>query len=188
MRAAERPEALLSAFPEDKELTPAQIAACAPFAREHVVHLCIADPLPIQVRLLGNEVVLRREDLAKFFDQDIADVQVAHAVVSITQRGRSVSRRDVINRLFRSELRFALFSAESLQAFSKLVDSIEKAGLPEDSASPVDERCREYFDMERLILSAEAKSMNVGLHGLVLDTAASAGALPARRNAEELLS
>ncbi len=129
-----------------------------------------------QGRFLGNEVVLRREDLAEFFDQDIADVQVAHAeataVMSITPRGHSVSRRDVIDRLFRSELRFALFSAESLQAFSKLVDSIENAGRPEDSDSPVDERCLEYFDMERLVLSAQAKSMHVGLRGLILDTVA----------------
>lgn len=176
MAAPEGSAALLLAFPEDKELAPAQIAACAPFAREHVVYLCIADPLPIQVRLRGKQVLVRQKDLGDFFDQDIAEVRLnqaeTSAVILAVPRSPNLSRREVIEYLFRAELRFALFSAESMQAFAKLVDSIGSTNPAEESASPVDERCRELFQMEQLVLRAQASSMHVGLRGLILDTAA----------------
>ncbi len=124
--------------------------------------------------LIGKQVHLQRSDLADYFAREISDVQSLQAgeAASIAGASRrpSVSRREVVDWLFRAELRFALFSAESMRAFSTLVDGIEKMGPSDDSASPVDERCREYFDMERVVLGAQAKSMHVGLRGLLHDT------------------
>lgn len=185
---SERSQALREAFPEGKELAPAQVAACASFAREHVVQLCITDPLPMQVRLRGKQIFIRRKDLGDFFDQEIVEIQVAQAQAVATaaaslQRS-NLSRREVVESLFRAELRFALFSAESMHAFSKLVDSIGTTDTTQggDITFPVDERCQEFLDMERLVLTAEARSMHVGLRGLILDTAAASAAPASRRN------
>ena len=175
---SERSQALREAFPDCKELTPAQVAACASFAREHVVQLCIADPLPMQARLRGKQVFIRCKDLGDFFDQEIAEIQVAQtqaaAMAAASLQQTSLSRREVVESLFRAELRFALFSAESMHAFSKLVDSIGTTDTTQggDSTFPVDERCQEFFDMERLVLTAEARSMHVGLSNLLMDIVA----------------
>jgi hypothetical protein len=189
MTSSERSDALVSAFPGETELTPAQIAQCAAFAREHIVHLCIADPLPMRVRLLGKQVHLRRSDLADYFAGEVSDIQALQAEeaasIAAASRGQSVSRREVVDCLFRAELRFALFSAESIRAFSTLVDGIEKMGPSDDSASPVDERCREYFDMERVVLGAQAKAMHVGLRGLLHDTFAAPTVPASRRHRNE---
>lgn len=184
---SERSQALNEAFPEGNELAPAQVAACTSFAREHVVQLCIADPLPMQVRLLGKQVFLRRRDLGDFFAQEIADIQAAQthatATAAASLQRPSLSRREVVESLFRAELRFALFSAESMHAFSKLVDSIGTTDTAQGggSAFPVDEHCQEFLDMERLVLTAEARSMHVGLNNLLIDTVVVHPTSPSRR-------
>ena len=175
---SERSQALREAFSDCKELTPAQVAACASFAREHVVQLCIADPLPMQARLRGKQVFIRCKDLGGFFDQEIENIQAAQtqaaAMAAASVQQTSLSRREVIESLFRAELRFALFSAQSMHAFLKLVDSIGTTDTTQggNSTFPVDERCQEFFDMERLVLTAEARSMHVGLSNLLMDIVA----------------
>ena len=175
---SERSQALREAFSNCKELTPAQVAACASFAREHVVQLCIADPLPMQARLRGKQVFIRCKYLGDFFDQEIENIQAAQtqaaAMAAASVQQTSLSRREVIESLFRAELRFALFSAQSMHAFLKLVDSIGTTDTTQggDSTFPVDERCQEFFDMERLVLTAEARSMHVGLSNLLMDIVA----------------
>ena len=173
---SERSQALRKAFPDGKDLAPAQVAVCASFAREHIVQLCIADPLPMQVRLRGKQVFLRCKELGGFFDQEIAEIQVAQAQAvanaAASLQRPSLSRREVVESLFRAELRFALFSTESMHAFSKLVDSIGTADTTQSGGSdfPIDEHCQEFLDMERVVLTAEAKAMHVGLSNLLLDT------------------
>ena len=184
---SERSQALREAFPDCKELTPAQVAACAYFAREHVVQLCIADPLPMQARLRGKQVFIRCKDLGDFFDQEIAEIQVAQtqaaAMAAASLQQTSLSRREVVESLFRAELRFALFSAESMHAFSKLVDSIGTTDTAQGggSAFPVDERCQEFLDMERIVLTAEVRSMHVGLSNLLIDMAPLLSEQPSKR-------
>ena len=184
---SERSQALREAFSDCKELTPAQVAACVYFAREHIVQLCIADPLPMQARLRGKQVFIRCKDLGDFFDQEIAEIQVAQtqaaAMAAASLQQTSLSRREVVESLFRAELRFALFSAESMHAFSKLVDSIGTTDTTQggDSTFPVDERCQEFLDMERIVLTAEVRSMHVRLSNLLINMAPLLSEQPSKR-------
>lgn len=168
---SERSLALQSVFPEVKILSPAQVAVCLKFAREHLIHLCVADPLPLKVLVRSKNVFVRVADLAVYLDREHPEPSEAEqsARVSKLPQRFLLTKEGAVEAIFRAELRFEIYRLECVEVFKKVTDYIAQSGRStgsEEAPFHFEEHCKEFWEMEALSLRAQVGSLGTQLHHL----------------------
>ena len=161
---SERSLALQSVFPDVKILSPEQVAVCLKFAREHLIHLCVADPLPLKVLVRSKNVFVRVADLAVYLDREnpASSETEEPAPVSKSLQRFALTKQGAVDAIFRAELRFEIYRIESVQVFKTVANYIAESGRSTRSdENPIsfEEQCKELWEMEALVLKGQVGAL-----------------------------